>query len=76
MIYIAVQLIQIFSAGPATGPRGSEVVQEVLADLKTRVSENLLALKLFLVPLTNCALTLTNDFRPIPSKPGSIGKKG
>ena len=43
---------------------------------KTRVSENLLALKLFLVPLTNCALTLTNDFRPIPSKPGSIGKKG
>ena len=34
MIYIAVQLIQIFSAGPATGGRGSEVVQEVLADLK------------------------------------------
>ena len=38
MIYIAVQLIQIFSAGPASQPasqpRGSEVVQEVLADLK------------------------------------------
>ena len=33
MIYIAVQLIQIFSAGPASQPRGSEVVQEVLADL-------------------------------------------
>ena len=31
MIYIAVQLIQIFSAGP----RGSEVVREVLADLKS-----------------------------------------
>ena len=34
MIYIAVQLIQIFSAGPSTGPRVT-VVQEVLADLKT-----------------------------------------
>ena len=34
MIYIAEQLIQIFSAGPASQPRGSEVVQEVLADLK------------------------------------------
>ena len=34
MIYIAVHLVQIFSAGPASQPRGSEVVQEVLADLK------------------------------------------
>ena len=34
MIYIAVQLIQFFSAGPPTGPRVT-VVQEVLADLKT-----------------------------------------
>ena len=39
MIYIAVQLIQIFSAGPATGPRGSEVVQEVLADLKSCITD-------------------------------------
>ena len=40
MIYIAVQLIQIFSAHgssqPASHGRGSEVVQEVLADLKIR----------------------------------------
>ena len=35
MIYIAVQLIQIFSAQP----RGSEVVQEVLADLKREQRE-------------------------------------
>ena len=43
MIYRAIQLIQIFSAGPATGPashgRGSEVVQEVLADLKITLYE-------------------------------------
>ena len=33
MIYIAVQLIHIFSADGQMGPR-TEVVQEVLADLK------------------------------------------
>ena len=36
MIYIAVQLIQIFSAHGSSQPRESEVVQEVLADLKTK----------------------------------------
>ena len=36
MIYIAVQLIQILArVQPASQPRGSEVVQEVLADLKS-----------------------------------------
>ena len=37
MIYTAVQLIESFSAGPASQPRvdqGGHVVQEVLADLK------------------------------------------
>ena len=36
MIYIAVQLIQIFSAGGQTDGR-TEVVQEVLGDLKQNI---------------------------------------